>query len=303
MSLQFVLSNKGHPLLKHEGYLFRKYQKSTVRTYWRCTQFDSSKCRGTAITSDGNVIKHSDHHNHVPDVAAVEAKEVMAKIKEIATNCQESTNNVLAIGTANVASSVSGKLPTVSLIKRTIQRKRQRYNHAPANPATLSHLIIAEEYSLTEINEQFLLYDSGSKDPQRFIIFATQNSLRRLSNSNHWFADGTFKTCPQLFAQLYTIHSIQYNDVLPSVFVLMSDMSQNGYSRVFEELKCHQDNLRPQSILTDFELSAVNAFQMSFPNSEHRGCFFIFLKTFGDESMNFLKFVSVILVKQNSPIT
>jgi len=52
-----------------------------VSTYWRCTQFDSSKCGGTAITLDGKVIKHSDRHNHVQDVAVVEAKEVMAKVK------------------------------------------------------------------------------------------------------------------------------------------------------------------------------------------------------------------------------
>jgi len=53
-------------------------------------------------------------------------------------------------------------------------------------------------------------------------------------------------------------------------------MDQVGYVRVFEELKRHQENLQPQSILTDFELSAINAFQFSFPNSEHRGCFFHF---------------------------
>jgi len=153
MSLQFVLSNKGHQLLKHDGYLFRKYQQSAASTYWRCSQFDSAKCRGTAITSDGKVIKHADRHNHVRDAAVVEAKEVMAKIKEIATNSQESTNNVLAAGTINVAPSVSGKLPSVNLIKRTIQRRRQQDNHAPANPTTLADLIIPQEYSLTETND------------------------------------------------------------------------------------------------------------------------------------------------------
>jgi len=53
-------------------------------------------------------------------------------------------------------------------------------------------------------------------------------------------------------------------------------MTQDCYVRVFEELKRHQDNLQPQSILTDFERPAINAFQVSFPDSEHRGCFFHF---------------------------
>ncbi|KAG0442096.1 hypothetical protein DMUE_0540, partial [Dictyocoela muelleri] len=57
----------------------------------------------------------------------------------------------------------------------------------------------------TYSQEIFLLYDSGLTDISRVLLFSTETHMLYLENSNAWFCDGTFKSCPREFEQLYTI--------------------------------------------------------------------------------------------------
>jgi hypothetical protein len=92
----------------------------------------------------------------------------------------------------------------------------------PANPLSLQDLVIPDEFKRTLKSQEFLLYDSGEGD-KRTLIFSTHRNLQLLARSQHWYADGTFKTVPPLFAQLYTIHGLIQSNIVPAVFVLMSE--------------------------------------------------------------------------------
>ena len=72
----------------------------------------------------------------------------------------------------------------------------------------LQTMEIPEEYTVTHTDEPFLLYDSGIDSPARILIFSTETNLKALTTTGHWFADGTFKTAPELFYQIYTIHTL-----------------------------------------------------------------------------------------------
>jgi hypothetical protein len=71
-----------------------------------------------------------------------------------------------------------------------------------------------------------LLYDSGIDSPARILIFSTETNLRALTTTGHWFADGTFKTAPELFYQIYTIHALVDN-ILPFVYALLPNNRAN----------------------------------------------------------------------------
>ena len=51
-----------------------------------------------------------------------------------------------------------------------------------------------------------ILADSGPDDPERIIMFGDRVLATHL-NTDLWLCDGTFKCCPDLFFQLYTIHA------------------------------------------------------------------------------------------------
>jgi hypothetical protein len=197
----------------------------------------------------------------------------MASMKERAEETVEATHQIVASSTVGVLVSVAGQLPSVQNMKRTIQRTRQREQTPLANPTNLNDLILPQEYTQTLAGVPFLLHDSGAGN-DRILLFSTQRNLDLMAQCTHWFADGTFKTSPPLFSQVYTIHALIYNDIIPTIFVLMPNRTESTYNRVFSALKSLKLNLQPTTIMTDFERSSMNAFHSAFPNAIQRGCFF-----------------------------
>jgi len=87
-------------------------------------------------------------------------------------------------------------------MSRIIQRTRI----TKENPSNANDLIIPEIYKFTN-NELFLSYDSGNNE-SRILIFTTKSNLNLLQESDNWLGDGTFKTVPSIFSQLYTIYIV-----------------------------------------------------------------------------------------------
>ena len=127
----------------------------------------------------------------------------------------------------------------------------------------------------------FLVKDSTVGE-DRILLFTTVTNVCNLEQSCLWIMDGTFKTVPTLFRQLYTIHGRVGGDensrIMPLVYALMSRKSRECYERLFQDLidfSNEQDiHLRPQFILTDFEQAAINSASAKFPSAQNKGAFF-----------------------------
>ena len=126
---------------------------------------------------------------------------------------------------------------------------------------------------MTADGQDFLLYDSGANN-ERVLMFSSQNNLNTLRGCEHWFLDGTFKTAPTLFEQLYTIHGLTLGSTIPCVYALLPNKQQATYQSVFYQLLQINENLQPQSIMVDFEKAAINSLQETFPNTDLSGCFY-----------------------------
>jgi hypothetical protein len=79
--------------------------------------------------------------------------------------------------------------------------------------------ILPESFRVTIVGEPFLIYDNKDAYNRMMIFLKT------------WFADGTFKTGPQIFQQLFTIHFLRNSKAYPTVFALL------------QKLKTIEDNL------------------------------------------------------------
>jgi len=161
-------------------------------------------------------------------------------------------------------------------MKKTIQRIRQKEIMAPANPRTLDELVIPAEYKTTIDGKPFLLYDSNDEKSgkPRILIYSTEENLNLMTNCNNWYADGTFSSAPSIFYQLYTIHGIQYSNVLPFLFALLPNKTEETYVRLFEIILNLKLELKPTTFMLDFEVSTINAIKKVFPNTSLHGCFF-----------------------------
>ncbi|KAI6648615.1 hypothetical protein LOD99_7972 [Oopsacas minuta] len=193
---------------------------------------------------EGNGVKRTNEHLHVPDVQTTGCCEIKAGIKRKTRDTQDSSHHIIGEGMLTASEGTTGKLPKLDSLKRTIQRQRASVLSVLVEPTALSELVLPAEYQWTAKGEQFLLYDSGEDDAYRFPIFGPQRNLGVLQQSKIWLADGTFKTVPPLFAQVYVVHGLRGgNDpmktghLLPSLFVLLPNKTEDTYRRMWEQIR------------------------------------------------------------------
>ena len=182
----------------------------------------------------------------------------------------------------NVSEQSAVCLPKLYSLKQTIRRARKRALNVPPEPERFNTLVIPESYKKTNKGDEFLQYDSGTDiEDQRILIFGTASNIEVLNTSNIWMADGTFKTAPNLFYQLYVIHALkggpnilEDGHLLPCWFVLLSNKSENIYALMWNEIKFVCPQACPSHLIVDFEQAAINAFYLNLPGTQVKGCFF-----------------------------
>ena len=103
--------------------------------------------------------------------------------------------------------------------------------------------------------------DSGDEDEERIFIFASQDAFSL--DSEHSYADGTFKACQEVFVPLYNIHGQCDGRIFLCAFSLLPNENENTYNRLFGQLFQLVNNLgnSPNDVLVNSERSAINAFQ------------------------------------------
>ena len=115
-------------------------------------------------------------------------------------------------------------------------------------------------YALPEI----LLFDSGVGDVERLLIFGTTQMLKRLRDSNSWFAGATFKVVLSQFFQLYTLHCEKDGCIIPCIYALTTNKSEIAYNKLFSKLVELEPDLNPTRIIANFEKAAINALEDQF---------------------------------------
>lgn len=181
----------------------------------------------------------------------------------------------------NIAIEVAANLPDVNNVRQALLRAKAK--QLPRNPTNIQELeYIPRHFSVTKSGDFFLLYDSDSDEPNnlacgRIIIFATENNLRQLFRCKLWFADGTFKTVPAIFYQMFTVMGQfsymrggkQKKAARPLVYALLETKQEAAYHKVFEVIMSEARKLRipvqiPERVMSDFELAIINAIETHF---------------------------------------
>ena len=122
------------------------------------------------------------------------------------------------------------------------------------------------------------------------MIFAAPSSLQKLGSSKHWFADGTFETCPNIFYQIYTIHAEIHGEIHPLVFALLPGKSEEIYVKMLyaliEGMEAHGIQIGITEVSIDFELAGRNAFLRVLVTLLCISVFFISAKRPGEKFSN-----------------
>ena len=278
MELTTTIQNKNKVL--HQGFAYVK--KKNLANGWESYECERRRryrdCTGSVRVNNGQ-IQIVNGHSHTPNPARNEAYKATGTMKERAQTTHDRPQQILGNTLLGVPDAVAAELPTLNSIRRNIRRQRKVADNALPVPGTRANLPnpLPQEFTTTNAGTPFLRYDSGDQD--RILIFATDEKLDLLENNTDWFIDGTFDTVPLIYTQLFTIHArVQGGKVIPCVYVLLPNKTQVSYTETLRQLLIIHPNLRPISVLIDFELAIKNALETVFPGVDVSGCFFHFTK-------------------------
>ena len=193
---------------------------------------------------------------------------------------------------------VLSQLPEREALAKAMRRERRR--HLPTNPRSLRELEdLPERFRRTFLGEHFLMYDSRDDNVEekeeeqqqdegrdRVLVFSTRRNIELLCASPTWFMDGTFKTAPTLFTQIFTILGLRRRNVVdgeglavPLVYALLTRKSTEQYTTVLRVVQEAVDEFNvtpcnPARFMTDFEKAILNACTNVYPVVTISCCFF-----------------------------
>ena len=193
---------------------------------------------------------------------------VREQIKRKAQDTLEQPRALIKEATSSITYECAVKLPYPKSLSRAIQRERET---GIPNPKTIKEMSIPIELQRTIRGDTFLAYDSGPDDVERMLLFTTEDNLDILETNTTWHADGTFKVCPALFYQMYTIHAVMNCHTVSLIYMLLQKKTEATYVRPFSQIKEINPLLEPQLIYMDFERASINAFQQCFPSATLKG--------------------------------
>jgi hypothetical protein len=187
-----IKSNKGGNKIAYDGYLYNFKKINISKKTWRCNKRGCSSLLKNKLYSE---LIEVGTHNHIKD--DIKYNRVLIKHK---------------IKTRSIASSETPRQVVLNVLKKNkevvIPLDLKKLNNVVNNERKDYNLLLKKVMiylQITNENKNFLQYDSGTKDENRILIFKTDDNLKYLLYSRVLVCDGTFKSAPTNFEQLFII--------------------------------------------------------------------------------------------------
>lgn len=282
-----VRPGAGLNLLDDQGFTYSRHKRCKNSQVWRCTGFKTKKCGGQARTEyygedqgveifKGNTIPHDHDANRIQVLANIQLQKSKQALKdnphlkprEVMHSFNKAVDHAANGGP-------SGAVPKPASLARDLRRLKQTTLNYPPAPGLPCDIVNMLPDHLKEIaaGEQWVVFCGGLSDeydptdpaqkeePIAIICVSQHASQTRLPMSADHLGDGTFKTAPTHFLQLYTIFSRNEGGlVLPAVFSFLPRKSMEWYRLMWEVIFEQMGSFTgPDSFIMDFELAVRNS--------------------------------------------
>lgn len=164
-------------------------------------------------------------------------------------------------------------VPSFKQKKSTIYRLRNKHaDVTKTNTRSISEVEVPQQF------RSFLLADYSHID-MRILIFCSAKAKTIIPKTKHFFMDGTFKSSPQPFQQLFTIHGDLGSDtnninVIALIYAFMTHRTEKAYSVLFNLIKAQIPEFHPIKVTVDYEEGVMKALQNM--HVEVKGCHYHF---------------------------
>ncbi|CAF0810125.1 unnamed protein product [Didymodactylos carnosus] len=272
--LHWTKTKKGKDclIIGNFSYIYMSESQKTNVLNLRCQRRDT-KC-GAVVHLDLDTRSFIDtnnvNHNHPPDRFDMKQKVLNQKI-----------DDRIAVEPTAVLKIIERVYAEANLTDE--EQLNIRLPKTAAHPKT-QDFDIPIFYSQNTRGEDFVIYD-GNKErfDGRLLMFSTPKLLSALFNSDIILCDGTFKTRPLLFQQVYVLMGRYHGETIPVVWCLTSCRTQSVYDAIWKKLqkiaKHMQMPWKVTKCMMDFERAVMNSFHEAFPNIDVKCCWYHFVQS------------------------
>lgn len=197
--MEFFLSKRGKEMISHDGYL---YNIERIRNNGKVFRCNLRNCYGKLIIDSENKVLDFKTHNHERQQNKIKCKHLLNEIKESAQLNAKLPFDVITKVTSKLKEDEILELPLIRTIRDDVIRRRNKQTSL----INCDYKEIPESLRYTLDKTQFFRFDSGYNDNNRVIIFYSEFSESVLKVTETVLIDGTFKSCPNYFFQLVTLH-------------------------------------------------------------------------------------------------
>lgn len=252
-------------ILLFNDFIFNYDKVVNGKERWRC---GSRACKAFIFLKDEK-IDLINTHNHEHSKSKIDRIEFNNKIKNRAKNTTEKADTIIVRNTRDMADDDLFDVTKLRSIKKMISRERSK----EYGLSVMKFIDIPEQLRIDHQKNQFLMYDSGYEDENRYVIFSSKFKEKYINQSDIWLIDGTFKSTPSDFYQLVTIHIFILGKSFPAFYILLRNKKEISYMNAFSYIK-ENSRVNPKILITDFEIALFSSVKEQFPNANHYFCLF-----------------------------
>ena len=269
--------------------------KRHKRSCYAVLYVDKLRICSTNVISYANFRVSQPHEeNCVPVAHALEHTMTTALIHTsvaIGTPFRDAYDQAVSIGPnplRNANPEAAATYVSAHSIIRTSQRRASERFPTQNPPAIASTIMFPEHWKhicgnhlrprFLQIQVNFVIHGIQHS----ILVFGTEANFRRLCSSDTWYMDGTFKACPVLFKQLFTLHYFVGKRAFPALYCLLTGKSEAVYTRLFQEIRDLAVRLAiiivTTKVMADYEQAIRNAIAAVWLLWIVEGCLFHFTK-------------------------
>ena len=232
MNRTIQTSKGGTKLADLENHVYWLDYSWSDRCYWKCCK---PGCKGRAITNKTSknevgpveIIRFINSHTHAGNPMEPVLLEAAVDLKNLSSSTQHSSSRTVVSTILERASKLQKtRLPSNENLSRNVRRWRNKLSMAPHCPTANTGFDVPNAYTKTTLGENFLIHDSGKNDSTRIWIFGSETAVNDLFKSRHIAVDWTFRCCPSIFYQMFTLHIMENNTRVPHIFGLLSNKTE-----------------------------------------------------------------------------
>ncbi|KAG0440788.1 hypothetical protein DMUE_1492 [Dictyocoela muelleri] len=244
---------------------FSKKNEKNGLCYYRCT---NKKCNAYIYIVDLKVIKGNNYHICLDEFEFISIF-AYENIQNNALNSYLKPKEIIMNAINSLDIKEKSKITKISSLTIKINRMKKKNLISPSDNNNIS------EYLFNDIEgNKFIHHVSCKNEKDGCIIMMNENSKIHLQRAKIWLIDGTFKSCPPEFYQIFVIHTKILGKILPMAYILLKNKTKEQYIKMFSLVKNILNQINLENIIVDYERSIHEALKDIFPNTIIHGCFF-----------------------------